>query len=55
MESLLNLEMSHFYFTAALANPQRSWKSANPLTQFEKKINPNPHCFIAITKATACG
>jgi hypothetical protein len=20
-----------------------------------KRINPNPHCFIAITKATACG
>jgi hypothetical protein len=19
------------------------------------RINPNPHCFIAITKATACG
>jgi hypothetical protein len=29
-------------------------KSYSP-TAAKKRVNPNPHCFIAITKATACG
>jgi hypothetical protein len=24
-------------------------------SETKKFVNPNPHCFIAITKATACG